>query len=68
MDIATLTQLIGSLGFPIVACLAMAWFIKYQNDTFNATLVKNNELLSELIDQQQLNCQLLEKICKVEGI
>lgn len=27
MNINTITQLIGSLGFPIVACCAMAWYV-----------------------------------------
>lgn len=25
MDISTITQIIGSLGFPIAACIAMFW-------------------------------------------
>lgn len=32
MDIATVSQLIGSLGFPIAACCAMGWYcIRSQN-------------------------------------
>ena len=32
MDISTVSQLIGSLGFPIVACCAMGWYcIRSQN-------------------------------------
>ena len=32
MDISTVSQLIGSLGFPIAACCAMGWYcIRSQN-------------------------------------
>lgn len=37
MDVATVTQLVGSLGFPIVACGAVSWYVvkiqKQNNDT-----------------------------------
>ena len=33
MDVNTITQLITTLGFPIVCVIAMAWFIyKFYND------------------------------------
>lgn len=32
MDANTITTLIGSVGFPIVACIAMGWYVKYQTD------------------------------------
>ena len=32
MDVTTLTTIIGSFGFPIFACIAMGWFVKYQTD------------------------------------
>lgn len=41
MDIATL---IGSYAFPIVACLGMAWYVKYITD-------KNSKETSELNEQ-----------------
>ena len=25
-------QLVSSVGFPVVACVGMAWFVKYQTD------------------------------------
>ena len=27
-------QLISSVGFPIVACLGMGWYVKYQTDNY----------------------------------
>ena len=41
MDIATL---LGSYAFPVIACLGMAWYVKYITD-------KNKEETSELNKQ-----------------
>lgn len=38
MDIAGLTQLIGSVGFPIAMCIMMALYIKNEQDTTRKTL------------------------------
>lgn len=32
MDLSTITNLISSIGFPIVMCIIMMWYIKYTND------------------------------------
>lgn len=32
MDIQQVMTFIGSVGFPIVACLGLGWYIKYQAD------------------------------------
>lgn len=34
MDINSLAQLIGTLGFPVVACCAMAYFFAKVNDNY----------------------------------
>lgn len=34
MDANTLITMIGSLGFPIVACIAMGWFFARVNDNY----------------------------------
>ena len=39
-------QMIGSLGFPIVACLAMGWYVKYTTD-------QNTKEVSELRKEHQ---------------
>lgn len=43
MDVNTIVSLIGTVGFPIVACLGMSWFIFkiYKNTTIENT--KNME-------------------------
>lgn len=49
MDIGTIMSVIGSVGFPIVACCAMAWFIATTFSDFNDLMTKNNILTEELI-------------------
>lgn len=41
MDIGTLSQLITTFGFPVVACGFMGWYVKYITD-------KNREEVHEL--------------------
>lgn len=41
MDANTIITLVGSLGFPIVACFGLGWFVKYQTDN-------NNKEVSEM--------------------
>lgn len=39
MEIADVLQLIPSVGFPIVACICMGWYVKFQTEN-NSTEVK----------------------------
>jgi len=38
MDFQTIASLIGTLGFPIVACCAMAYFFARVNDNYRADI------------------------------
>lgn len=49
MDMSSITALVGSVGFPIVACCAMAWFIATTFRDFNNLMARNNVLAEELI-------------------
>lgn len=49
MDVSSITALVGSVGFPIVACCAMAWFIATTFRDFNNLMTRNNVLTEELI-------------------
>lgn len=42
MDANTLTTTIGSLGFPIVACLGIAWFFAKVNDNYRSDIKEMN--------------------------
>ena len=49
MDMSSIATLVGSVGFPIVACCGMAWFIATTFRNFNDLVTKNNVLTEELI-------------------
>lgn len=49
LDISTIVTVVGSVGFPIVACCGMAWFIATTFSDFNDLMTKNNVLTEELI-------------------
>lgn len=49
MDMSSIVTLVGSVGFPIVACCAMAWFIATTFRDFNNLMTRNNILTEELI-------------------
>lgn len=49
MDMNSVAALVGSVGFPIVACCAMAWFIATTFRDFNNLMTRNNVLTEELI-------------------
>lgn len=61
MELDTATQLINSVGFPIVVCLILFWFIKtYLNkivvtlEAFNSRLDKNSAALDKLTNELQM--------------
>lgn len=45
----SIVNLVGAVGFPIVACIAMGIFIATSFKDFNNLLLKNNMLTDELI-------------------
>lgn len=49
MDISSIVTVVGSVGFPIVACCCMAWFIATTFNDFSNLMTKNNVLTEELI-------------------
>lgn len=49
MDISSIVTVVGSVGFPIVACCGMAWFIATTFSDFNDLMTENNVLNEELI-------------------
>ena len=49
MDMSSIVAIVGSVGFPIVACCGMAWFIATSFRDFNNLMTKNNVLTEELI-------------------
>ena len=67
MDIATVVQLIGSLGFPIVMCILKMWYIKDQSDqhkeetaSFTEALNKNTLVLTKICDKLDVEADVKE--------
>ena len=46
VDANTITQLVGSLGFPIVACVALFWFMIKSNEQHKEEMNKLSEALN----------------------
>ena len=55
MDIQVIGQLIASLGFPIVACGALFWFINKQD-------TRHNDEMSELRKSSENNTTVLTSL------
>lgn len=51
MDTNTLITMINSLGFPIVACIGMAWFFVKVNDNYRADIKEMNSQHKEEMDK-----------------
>ena len=59
MDITAITTLITTVGFPVVVCLAMMYYVKYLNDQHKQEIDK----LSEALHNNTLVMQrLLDKL------
>lgn len=65
MDVGNLTQLISSVGFPIVMCIALLWYIIKINDArkeetkeFTDALNRNTIMLQKLCDKMDLKCSV----------
>lgn len=56
MDVSGLIQLVGSLGFPVAACVAVFWYLMKESENHKAEVTK----LSEAI---QNNTLALTKLC-----
>ena len=44
MNTSDITTMITTVGFPIVMCLCMAWYVKYTTDTNRADMEKERQL------------------------
>lgn len=51
MDTAAITQVIGSLGFPIAACIWMAYFINTTIKDFTQAMQNNTLALEKLVSK-----------------
>ena len=45
MDVTAITTLITTVGFPVVVCMAMMYYVKYLNDQHKQEIDKLSEAL-----------------------
>lgn len=50
MDIASIGQLIGSYGFPIVACGALFWYIVKEEREMRTIVQQNTTVIAQLLE------------------
>lgn len=73
MDFATVLQAIGTVGFPIVACIAIAVFFSKVNDNYRNDIKELNashkDEIKQLSDVIASNTLVLQKLCdKLDSI
>ena len=49
MDYNSIVALVGSLGFPIVACIGLFWMINTTMKEFKETVSENTKVMTELV-------------------
>lgn len=63
-DIMTM---ITTVGFPIVACLFMGWYVKYQTDNYRAEVKdmqkEHKDEINKVTEALQNNTLALQKLC-----
>lgn len=65
-------QLISSVGFPIVACMGMGWYVKYQTDSYKEEVKdmrkEHKDEIAKIIQALNNNTQAVTKLCdKLDG-
>lgn len=71
MDVNTILQAVGTLGFPIVCAIAMAWYVKYVTDRNREDIEKINtqhqQEMKEVTMALNNNTLALQKLSDVIG-
>lgn len=72
MDANTLVTLVGSLGFPIVACIAMGWFFAKVNENYRNDIKElqstHREEVKAMTDAINNNTLVIQKLIdEMEG-
>ncbi len=64
MDIATIGQLIGSYGFPIVACGALFWYIVKEQRETRAVLDELKSIIQNNTETQKMILDLAKEVTR----
>lgn len=71
MDIQVLMQAVTSVGFPIVCCGAMMWYVKYSTDKNREEVAELNAAhakeMSEVTQAINNNTLAIQKLCDALG-
>lgn len=72
MTAQDMVGLISTVGFPILACGAMAWYVKYTNDQHSAQLddimAQHQDEMAKVTEALNNNTLAITKLCdKLEG-
>lgn len=66
MDANTIITMVGSLGFPIVACVACGWYCKYQSDNYRNEVkelqAEHREEINKVTEALNNNTLALQKL------
>ena len=69
MDIHAILQAITTVGFPIVCCGAMMWYVKYQTDRTREEVDKLNEQhrleMTDMNTAINNNPVVLTRLCEI---
>lgn len=67
MDVNGIVAIISSVGFPIVACMGLGWYVKYQTDNNNKEVAEmrkeHTEEINKVTDALNNNTLALQKLC-----
>lgn len=67
MNVNDIITLVSSLGFPIVACICLGWYVKYQTDNNNKEVAEMRkehiDEINKVTDALNNNTLALQKLC-----
>lgn len=67
MDFASITQIIMSVGFPIVACIAMAYYVREtsnkHSDQIERLNTQHREEMKQVVEALNNNTLALQRLC-----
>lgn len=67
MEINSVVQIISTLGFPIFACVALGWYVKYSSDKNSKEVAEmrkeHQEEIGKVTEALQNNTLALQKLC-----
>lgn len=72
MSIQDIVSVVSTVGFPILACGAMAWYVKYTNDQHSKQLdeimTQHKDEIAKVTEALNNNTLAITKLCdKMEG-